>query len=82
MRDEDATKKAPTDQSSNQGQWGPPLKGHQGEADEEYHEDLAHTEISTTARKKGSRREASERWFIGDVWGTVYFLFARQPVCP
>ena len=30
-------KKAPTDQSSSQGQWGPPLKGHQGEADEEYH---------------------------------------------
>jgi hypothetical protein len=30
-------KEAPADQSSSQGQWGPSLKGHQGEADEEYH---------------------------------------------
>jgi len=45
-------------------------------------EDLAHTGISTTVRKKGSRREASERWFVGDVWGTVDYLFVKQPVCP
>ena len=34
-----ARKNASTDQSSSQGQWGPPLNGHQGEADEEYHQE-------------------------------------------
>jgi hypothetical protein len=35
-------KRTPTDQSSNQDQWGPPLKGHQGEAMKSIIEDRAH----------------------------------------
>jgi hypothetical protein len=61
----DAKKKGtPTDQSSSQGQWGPPLKGHQGEAMKSIIEDLAHAGNSTTVRKKGSGREASTKLLI------------------